>query len=164
MIKNTILLILFLCIAINAQSQEKVDVDTIVVEKAARKMYLMGGNEVIKEYDVSLGSNPIGHKQKEGDRKTPEGTYKISGRNPNSSFHLSLRISYPNEQDILLAKEKSESAGSDIMIHGLPNKLPFLGGIHLWSDWTQGCIAVTNSEIEEIWELVGDGTKITINP
>lgn len=103
-------------------------------------------------------------KLREGDGKTPEGIYRISGRNPNSRFYLSLRVSYPSAEDRREAAEKGFSPGGDIMIHGLPNKAPFLGSAHLLRDWTAGCIAVTNEEIEEIWSMVADGTTIEILP
>ena len=139
--------------------------DYIVIEKASRKMYLYQNDKIIKSYDIHLGNNPVGPKQQEGDGKTPEGDYYISGRNPNSKFHLSLRISYPNAEDIAQAQKRKVSTGGDIMIHGTPNKLPsWLARWTLRKDWTAGCIAVTNDEIEEIWQLVDNGTKITIKP
>lgn len=143
---------------------EELKADKVLILKEARKIYLYNGDKKIKEYNMALGFSPVGHKQQEGDGKTPEGIYKISGRNPKSAYHLSLRISYPNEQDRKKAQERGVSPGGDIMIHGLPNKLPFIGKAHLLSDWTLGCIAVTNQEIEEIWELVPDGTTVEIKP
>lgn len=141
-------------------------VDNILVKKAMRKMYLREGEAVLKEYNISLGKNPKGHKTQQGDSRTPEGEYIISGRNPHSSYHLSLRISYPNEQDVQAAKARGVSPGGDIMIHGYPNKVinRLFDKIHQNYDWTDGCIAVTDAEIEEIWTLVPDKTKIVIQP
>lgn len=140
--------------------------DSIVVNKAERKLYLKKGNDIIREYKIALGPQPVGHKQQEGDGKTPEGKYKISGRNPQSAYHLSLRISYPNEADKKQAAQRGVSAGDDIMIHGYPNLAPnvVFNKIHENYDWTAGCIAVTDDEIEEIWHLVPDNTPILINP
>lgn len=137
--------------------------DSIVVFKSERKLLLYYRNNQLKTCKISLGDSPVGHKEKEGDEKTPEGLYTISGRNPNSKYHLSLRISYPNEQDKLNAKKNGYSPGGDIMIHGLPNATGFLEEYYTDNDWTDGCIAVTNDEIEEIWDAVKDGTPIFIN-
>lgn len=141
-----------------------VTADIIVVEKSNRKLFLMKKNKVIKKYKISLGRNPNGHKEKQGDFKTPEGTYIIDYRNPNSKYHLSLHISYPNEKDKKLALAQGVSPGGDIMIHGIRNGLGLIGRLHTLFDWTQGCIAVTNPEIKEIWNAVPKGTKITITP
>lgn len=139
--------------------------DNIVVEKKQRKMYLMKKGAVLKEYKISLGSNPVGAKQQENDGKTPEGLYYIESHNHKSKFHLSLKISYPNEDDKKWAEKHNVSAGGDIMIHGFPNLVPdFLFNHFHKSDWTRGCIAVTNEQIEEIWKLVKDGTPIEIMP
>lgn len=160
--KLILLLSLFACQTLAAE----IKIDNILVEKAARKMYLRTGDDIIKEYHIALGSNPVGHKEKEGDGKTPEGKYTISGRNEKSSYHLSLRISYPNKQDKSVAAAKGVSPGGDIMIHGYPNYAPSIAFnfIHQNYDWTAGCIAVTDEEIEEIWKLVPDNTPIEIKP
>jgi len=141
-----------------------VTADIVVVEKSNRKLFLMKKNKVIKKYKISLGRNPNGHKEKQGDFKTPEGTYIIDYRNPNSKYHLSLHISYPNEKDKKFALAQGLSPGGDIMIHGIRNGLGLIGRLHTLFDWTQGCIAVTNPEIKEIWNAVPKGTKITITP
>jgi murein L,D-transpeptidase YafK len=138
--------------------------DSVIVYKEKRIMVLYSGGKEMKTYAVSLGKNPIGHKQKQGDKKTPEGNYLLDARNPNSSYHLSIHISYPNEQDIQNAENLGVSPGGDIMIHGLPNNMEFLEDYYLNTDWTDGCIAVTNDEIEEIWHAVDDGTPIVIYP
>ena len=157
----------FMCIiAITVTAAEQqMSVNNILVEKNQRKMYLRHDDEILYSYDIALGSDPMGHKKQEGDGKTPEGRYVISGRNPASKYHLSLRISYPNAKDIEVAKQNKVSPGGDIMIHGLPNRLPsFLHRFLQKKDWTAGCIAVSNQNIEEIWDLVADGTPIFIKP
>ena len=140
-------------------------VDAVLVEKSERKLYLYSGDRVVRAYDVSLGESPVGHKTTEGDEKTPEGTYEINWRNPNSRFHLSIQISYPNEDDLEQARERGVSPGGLIFIHGLPNGRRSLEKRLRGQDWTDGCIAVnSNREMEEIWKLVPVGTPITINP
>ena len=138
--------------------------DLIKVDKSARTLTLLRGTEIIRTYRVSLGSAPDGHKSREGDRRTPEGRYSVDSRNPRSRFHLALHISYPNAGDRLNAQRQSVPPGGDIMIHGLPNGLSWLDRLHLRRDWTDGCVAVTNSEMEEIWAHVATGTTIEILP
>ncbi len=159
------LIIILLLTAVPVIAADKT-IDNILVEKSVRKMYLRQGNKNIKEYTIRLGPNPTGHKEKEGDGKTPEGKYTISGRNPKSAYHLSLRISYPNAADKSRAAAKKVSPGGDIMIHGYPNYAPnaAFDFIHNNYNWTEGCIAVTDKEIEEIWKLVPNGTPIEIKP
>lgn len=135
------------------------EVTFVVVEKAARRMYLFHNDSLLRAYDIQLGFAPTGHKQFEGDGKTPEGLYRIDRRNPNSNFHLSLGISYPNVKDYAAAKAVGKSPGGDIFIHG--QKSPFKKDS---PDWTWGCIAVTNEEIEEIYSMVKNDTLIQINP
>ena len=137
---------------------------SVLVEKKDRRLTLMRDNKPIKSYAVSLGSNPDGHKRQEGDDRTPEGSYKIDFKNQRSRFHLALRISYPETADRESARQRGVPPGSDIMIHGLRNGLGWLRTLHLKLDWTDGCIAVTNTEIEEIWSLVDVGTVIEIRP
>jgi murein L,D-transpeptidase YafK len=138
--------------------------DRIVVNKAKREMLLLRDGKPIRRYRIGLGQSPIGPKQRQGDSKTPEGDYTISGRNPASAYHLALRISYPNQADLERARQAGEDPGGDIMIHGLPNGEPKSARHVRMTDWTVGCIAVTDEEIEEIWRLVPDGTPIRINP
>lgn len=135
------------------------EVTHIVVHKEERRMFLLHNNEVLEAYDIELGFAPDGHKQFEGDGKTPEGTYRIDRRNPNSDFHLSLGLSYPNLRDIAVAKAAGKSPGGDIFIHGQPNKKSGNG-----PDWTAGCISVTNKEMEQIYAMVKTGTLITVRP
>ena len=133
-------------------------VTLIEVHKADRKMFLMHDGKVLKSYDIQLGGNPIGPKQFEGDSKTPEGAYLISHRNPNSTYHLSLGVSYPNAAQIAFAKAAGEEPGGDIFIHGQP------GWTKVQGDWTVGCIAVTDKQIEQIYAMVNPGTPINIFP
>jgi tetratricopeptide (TPR) repeat protein len=139
-------------------------VDKVLIEKKKRRLSLISRGEVIKTYKIALGGNPVGPKERQGDNKTPEGTYTIESRNRRSNFHLSLRISYPNQKDKKRAKELGASPGGDIMIHGIKNGLSWIGGFHTEIDWTEGCIAVTNKEMEEIARLVPNGTPIEIRP
>lgn len=125
-------------------------------------MYLLHHGKVLKSYDVDLGRAPAGAKQFEGDGKTPEGTYLIDRRNPKSSFHLSIGISYPNSSDRAFARAAGKKPGGDIFIHGQPNRLK--RGTVGKDDWTEGCIAVRNGEMEEIYAMVRNGTPISINP
>lgn len=136
--------------------------DKIIVRKGDRELQLLRGDEVLRTYRIALGGAPEGHKLQEGDQKTPVGNYVIDWRNPRSMAHLSLHISYPNEQDVLRAKEANVAPGGNIMIHGLPNGWGALGAIHHLWDWTDGCVAVTNSEMQEIWSLVPNGTPISV--
>lgn len=141
-------------------------IDNILVQKSARKMFLKNGDKTVREYKIRLGRNPVGAKEREGDNRTPEGNYTIVSHNPNSAYHLSLRISYPTAEQRAEAEKNDYSAGGDIMIHGYPNKSPafLFRFIHAWRDWTAGCIAVSNKEIEEIYDMVKDGTPIRIEP
>ena len=138
--------------------------DRILIEKSARRLMLISQGEVLKSYKIALGGDPIGPKERQGDNKTPEGTYVIDGRNKDSRFHLSLHISYPNERDKNRAKELGVSPGGDIMIHGIKNGFSSVGDAHTEVDWTKGCVAVTDEEIEEISMLAPNGTIVEIRP
>jgi murein L,D-transpeptidase YafK len=138
--------------------------DGIIVHKKARKMELMRSGQVFKTYKIALGGDPVGPKTRQGDHRTPEGVYVIDSRNSGSQFHRSLHISYPNAEDKLRARKLGAHTGGDIFIHGLPNGYGFVGAAHRARDWTDGCIAVTNQEIEEIWRLVENGTPVEIWP
>lgn len=138
--------------------------DSIVVEKTMRRMTLWVGGMPVRTYDVALGANPVGHKERAGDNRTPEGLYRIDARNPNSKYHLGLRVSYPNAQDVARAKAQGVAPGGDIMLHGLPNGQGRVGTLHKAYDWTNGCVAVTDDEIEEIFGAVPVGTPIRFLP
>ncbi|HEX4488946.1 MAG TPA: L,D-transpeptidase family protein [Terriglobales bacterium] len=138
--------------------------DKVLVQKKDRTLTLLVNGKVLKTYKVALGENPIGPKTRQGDHKTPEGTYVLDRRNAASQYHRALHISYPNAQDRAQAKKQNVSPGGDVFVHGLPNGYGWIGKEHRLKDWTDGCIAVTNEEIEEIWRLVPDGTAIEIRP
>ncbi|MFN6951549.1 MAG: murein L,D-transpeptidase family protein [Albidovulum sp.] len=135
------------------------EITQIVVHKAKRRMYLVSGTRVVKRYRIALGGNPVGPKRFEGDGKTPEGLYYIDRQNPNSAYHLSLGISYPNAEDIARAKAEGKDPGKDIFIHGRAKKHRGRG-----RDWTAGCIAVKDREMEAIYAMVRIGTPIFILP
>jgi murein L,D-transpeptidase YafK len=138
--------------------------DKIIILKSAHQMTLLSNGKALKTYKVALGSRPVGPKQVEGDHKTPEGNYIIDAKNAHSQFHLSLHISYPSAADQQRPRTMGARPGGAIMIHGLAPSFAYLGPLHRQVDWTDGCIAVTNAEIEEIWKLVPVGTKVEIRP
>lgn len=138
--------------------------DRILILKSERTLKLFRQGKVIKEYKVALGSEPRGAKTRMGDNRTPEGEYKIDARNAHSHYHLALHVSYPNAADRERAKKLGVNPGGDIMIHGLPPQWAWIGAAHRKQDWTLGCIAVTNAEIEEIWAMVAVGTPVDIRP
>jgi murein L,D-transpeptidase YafK len=134
------------------------EVTQVQVHKTDRKLYLFHNDRVLKSYDIALGFAPEGHKQFEGDGRTPEGLYYISHKNPDSNYHLSLRISYPNEADLAFAEAEGKSPGGDIFIHGGPNTRISR------RDWTLGCVSVTDREMEVIYSMVKPGTPIYLLP
>lgn len=138
--------------------------DRLVVVKSQHTLTLMRHGEVMKTYKVSLGRDPVGPKIRQGDHKTPEGVYVLDRRNAQSRFYRSIHISYPDEKDRGEAARLGVNPGGDIMIHGLPNGFGWLGNLHRTIDWTDGCIAVTDDEMDEIWRLVPDGIPIEIRP
>jgi len=162
LIRSAVLILLLLAPSACSKFQKYngPEVTSIVVLKAARQLYLLHGSETLKHYNVDLGFAPTGDKKIKNDGKTPEGTYAINRRNPNSAFHLSLGISYPNAKDISEARAMGKSPGGDIFIHGGPR----LFRDRSKPDWTAGCISVSNREIEEIYAMVKPGTKIDIRP
>jgi murein L,D-transpeptidase YafK len=159
-----LLSLMLFSVAPQAATQPKTFADLIVVEKAKRSMTLYAAKKPIKTYRIVLGGNPVGDKEQEGDSRTPEGRYIIDAKNPKSSFHLSLHISYPDRKDRAEARRKRVSPGGAIMIHGSPDYLSALYTTGVYPDWTAGCIAVSNAEIEEIYASVRIGTKIVIKP
>jgi murein L,D-transpeptidase YafK len=138
--------------------------DHVVVVKKERTLELLGQGKVIKSYKVTLGGDPVGPKTKQGDHKTPEGMYVLDFRNAHSQFYKSIHIWYPNEHDRAFAQQKGVSPGGDVFLHGLPNGYGAIGAAHRLKDWTDGCIAVTDEEMDEIWKAVPDGTPIEIKP
>lgn len=147
--------------AITLASAEQA-IDSVFVDKSERRLELRRNGMVVRSYQIALGGNPLGAKRQEGDQRTPEGDYRIDWRNPQSAYHLSLHIDYPNAADLAASAERGVPAGGAIFIHGLPNYWPAATAPKV--DWTAGCIALDNAEIEEIWRLVPDGTPITIVP
>ena len=138
--------------------------DRVVVLKKERTLQLLNQGKVIKTYKVALGGDPVGPKTRQGDHKTPEGAYVLDSRNPHSQFYKSIHISYPNASDRGAARQKGVSPGGDVFVHGLPNGYRYVGAAHRLKDWTDGCIAVTDEEMDEIWLAVSDGTPIEIRP
>lgn len=143
---------------------QSLTVTQVLVRKSERRLYLLDHDEVVRQYPISLGDNPKGHKLYEGDERTPEGDYVLDWRNPGSDFHRSIHISYPNARDKELANAWGLDPGGSIMIHGLPNNAGDMAFAFAGLDWTDGCIAVNNKAIDEIWQLVPDGTPIRIVP
>lgn len=139
-------------------------VDLVLVEKSTNKMYLMKQGDVVRAYDVAFGLNPIGHKQMQGDMRTPEGRYMIDYKNYNSKFYKSLNISYPNEFDVMRAKSRGVDPGDDIVIHGMPNEVGDYRGPIKPRNWTQGCIALRNNEMDELFHFIEVDTPIEIRP
>ncbi|PYI93985.1 MAG: hypothetical protein DME97_03695 [Verrucomicrobia bacterium] len=172
--KLLLLFLLLLCLAaigVAAVAQLNIDplpreavADRVLVEKSARRLTLLRNGSTLKTYRVALGRAPVGAKEYEGDQRTPEGVYSIDFHKPDSDYHLALHVSYPEQRDIDRAAAQGLSAGSDIMIHGLPNGRGWIGRFHHREDWTVGCVAVTDFEIEEIFRAVPDGTPIEIRP
>ena len=158
------ILAMALVVAVPAGAFAGERIDRIVVEKARHTMTLLAQGQAVRRYAVSLGRGGLERKSREGDNRTPEGIYRIDSRNPNSAYHLALHVSYPDARDSAAAEKRGEKPGGDIMIHGIRNGMGWVGALHRLVDWTAGCIAVTDGEIEEIWRLVSDGTPVEIRP
>ena len=160
-----LLLICSLCfLSIGISGSAERPADKILIEKKARKLTLLRNGGVVRAYRVALGNHPEGPKVCQGDVRTPEGRYITDWRSKNGHYHWALHISYPNEMDRAAARNAKCNPGGDIFIHGLPNGYGWLGKAHTLHDWTLGCIAVTDQEIEEIWGLVPDQTIVEIKP
>ncbi len=155
--------LLVLPVLSSAGAPGSVNADKILIVKSEKRLVILGDGAVLKSYPVSLGRTP-GKKVRQGDGKTPEGRYFIDRRNPASRFYKALHISYPNASDVRDAKAAGASPGGQIMIHGLPKGYEDLGSAHACRNWTKGCIAVSNAEMDEIWRLVPDGTPVEITP
>jgi murein L,D-transpeptidase YafK len=158
------LLLIGMLVGAPAHTAATMKVDQVVVVKSARTLTLLAQGKTLRTYKVALGGSPVGAKRQQGDHRTPEGHYVLDRRNPKSRFYKSIHVSYPNEKDQREAGKLGVSPGGDIMIHGLPNGFGWLGESHRERDWTDGCIAVTDKEMDEIWDLVADGTPIEIKP
>ncbi|WP_372829335.1 murein L,D-transpeptidase family protein [Psychrobacter maritimus] len=147
----------------NTQAMPKsIMIDKVFVDKSARTLQLLSNNEIIKSYHIALGGNPVGHKQQQGDKRTPTGSYILDYKNEKSKFYRSIHVSYPNAADKARAKSRGVSPGGDIMIHGQKNGFGHLAAINQQRDWTDGCIAVTDNEMDEIMAAVEIGTPIEI--
>lgn len=138
--------------------------EKVIVEKEKRKLHLIRDGEPFRTFDIALGMAPVGDKEEEGDSKTPEGVYRLDARNPESAFFLSIRVSYPNAEDRQNARQKGVSPGGQIMIHGQPNEPVYSPAFYRTSDWTDGCIAVSNSDMIDIWLMTPDNVPIEIRP
>ena len=159
-----VLLTLFVLVLTASAPAVQDKADRILILKSERKLTLYRDGRLLKTYRVALGGSPEGDKQCQGDQRTPEGTYRIDLKNPGSRYHLSLRISYPDATDRADARRRGCPPGGDIFIHGLGKGFASLGKLHRATDWTLGCVAVTNEEIEEIWKAVEVGTVVEIRP
>lgn len=158
----TLLYAIYACMIATAPAHAGEKVDLVRVDKSDRRLELIGGGKVLRSYSIALGGDPLGHKHQEGDQRTPQGRYVLDWRNPNSIAHKSIHISYPNADDLAAAKTRHVDAGGMIMIHGQPNGFGWWGWLLQLVDWTDGCIAVTDSDMDEIWAMVADGTPIEI--
>ncbi len=154
---------LALCIT-SAAGDSAPAVDKLIVYKHERKLVLLSEGKELKSYRVALGGQPVGPKQRQGDHRTPEGLYILDSRNPKSQFYKAFHISYPSAKDIAAARKQGVSPGGNIMLHGLPKEYAWVGKAQSLHDWTDGCIAVTDEEMDELWKLVRVGTPIDIKP
>jgi murein L,D-transpeptidase YafK len=157
------LVVSFIALPAGAHTSGFGKADKVLVLKNERRLLLLRGEAVLKSYKVALGREPEGYKVREGDGRTPEGRYVLDWRNPKSRFYRSIHVSYPNLRDAARARALRVPPGGEIMIHGEPNGLGFVGKLLDW-DWTEGCIAVTNEAMDEIWQAVDNGTPIEIRP
>ena len=154
--------VVFLLINTLSIAQDKIDI--IIVKKSERILYAVKDDKIIKKYDIAIRQNPEGHKLKEGDKKTPEGYYFIDGKNPKSKFFLSLHTSYPNFHDKKVAEKNNLNPGSHIAIHGLPSLSILSQYLYNGPDWTDGCIALNNSDMKELWDMSDEGIQVLIKP
>jgi murein L,D-transpeptidase YafK len=152
------------CSAAALDAPDPPSIDHVVVYKQQRKMVLLSRDKEVKTYQVSLGTEPVGPKRRQGDHRTPEGSYILDVKNSHSHYYKAFHISYPNSADLASAKKLGVKPGGDIMLHGLPNGFSWVGKTQRLEDWTDGCIAVTNDEMDELWNLVAVGTPIEIRP
>ncbi|MGD0736495.1 MAG: L,D-transpeptidase family protein [Terracidiphilus sp.] len=160
------IILVFFGIILTASAQQPAArmADSVLILKKDHVMDLLADGKVIRTYKVALGQGGLARKERQGDGRTPEGHYVIDSRNPASEYHLALHVSYPNAEDRKRSAKLGVAPGGDIMIHGLPNGKGWVGAGHRMYDWTLGCVAVTNDEIEEVWKLVPVGTPVEIRP
>ena len=156
-----LLLISVLLFPVVAASQKA---DLVVVRKAEARLYLENGGKSFASFRASFGSQPKGHKQQEGDERTPEGRYVMDSKNANSAFYRSIHISYPNAQDVASAKKRGRNPGGQIMVHGQKNGFGWLASVAQWFDWTDGCVGLSNKDMDTVWSAVDVGTPIEIYP
>lgn len=154
----------FLTLGLARAADKPLHADRVVVLKKEHTLQLWNQGKIVKSYKVALGGDPVGPKTRQGDHKTPEGTYVLDSRNAHSQFYKSIHISYPSARDREVAHRNALAPGGDVFVHGLPNGYGWIGASHRLKDWTDGCIAVTNDEMDEIWQAVANGTPIEIRP
>lgn len=164
MIRLHSFLLIMLFSLFSTRAAANAEIDLVRVLKKDHKLQLLAEGSVVHEFPIALGKNPKGHKEKEGDGRTPEGVYTLDLKKRDSSFYRAIRISYPNEADVAAAREKGVSPGGQIMIHGQRNGYGWLAPLVQRKDWTQGCVALTNGDMEKVWKLVKEGTPIEIHP
>ena len=145
-------------------ADEVIKADAVIVVKSDKRLYLKDGNNIFESFHVTFGGQPRGHKQERGDQKTPEGNYVLDYKNSNSDFYKSIHISYPNAQDRENAKKLGVNPGGDIMIHGQPNEWGWASPVLQLFSWTDGCIALSNKNMDKVWAAVDAGTPIEIRP
>ncbi len=158
------LLLFLLLLPSSLAARTAAQADLVVVQKSQRQLQLIAEGRILRTFPIALGKNPVGHKQYEGDGRTPEGRYVLDWRNPRSRFYKSIHISYPNRRDYERALRRGQKPGHAIMIHGIPNEFAQAPELFEAIDWTEGCIAVSNDAIEEIWRMVANNTPIEIYP
>ncbi|MEO0998895.1 MAG: L,D-transpeptidase family protein [Pseudomonadota bacterium] len=158
------LTLIVLALPLGAAANRLPTADRVLVDKSERMLYLLAGDDILAEFPVALGAEPVGHKAEEGDLRTPEGRYFLGGRNPDSDFFLSIHISYPNALDRARAREARRQPGGQIMIHGQPNEPKYSEAFYRSADWTNGCIAVSNAAMIDIWLMTTANTPIDIQP
>jgi len=163
---SSILALSWVCVDATSRiaAQPTTNVDRILIEKSNRTLTLMDGEKIVKTYKVALGGQPVGAKDRQGDHKTPEGVYSVDAKKANSQFYKALHISYPNQTDREHARKLGVSPGGEVEIHGLGAKWGWIGAKHRLTDWTDGCVAVTNEEIDEIYPQIKVGTPVEIRP
>ena len=164
LLKRFCQILLLLLVHCTVQANDFPVADKVIIEKGDRKLHLIKDGESFRTFEIALGIRPVGDKESEGDFRTPEGRYLLDRRNPNSDFFLSIHISYPNRDDTRQARNKGLSPGGAIMIHGQPNTPTRSEAYYRTQDWTNGCIAVSNSDMIDIWLMTGDNTPIEILP